>query len=767
MEYITGLTTEEAKKRAIEGKINYVNRDYSKSYFRIVSDNVFTFFNFLNIILFVLVLFAKSIRNGFFIGVIFFNTVLKIYQEIKTKKILSELNIVTMEKTNVLRDGQNTKIETKDIVLGDVVRVETGSQIPCDGKVVLGEIEVNESIVTGESNLIKKREGDTLLSGSLVISGKALYKTTAVGVDNYAEKISAQAKSRKKVNSELKNSINKILKYISIIILPLGLGLFLKLFFISKISFNEAILSTVSSVVGMIPEGLVLLTTITLSAGVIKLAKKKTLVQEIYCIETLARINSICVDKTGTLTSGELKVEKVISVGSEDLNLVIGNLMNAFESTNATSKAFLDYFEKDVTLNPLNVIEFSSERKYSGVAFENVGTYYMGAYQYLFKNKEKKLDDSYRKYTALGYRVIVLAKSKIVVRSDELPDDLEAIGLVIISDRLRDGVEETISYFYKQGINIKVISGDDPLTVKFVAALAGIKNADDFMDMSKVNDAVDYKKISQKYTVFGRVKPEQKKKLIAAMQENENIVAMVGDGVNDVPALKQSDCSVSMASGSDATKKTANIVLLDNDFNNMPKVFTQGRTVINNIEKSATMFLIKTGFSMILALLVLCFGDVYPFKPIQLTLISALCVAVPSFFLNFEKNDKPFKKAFLKNVFSKSIPYSVAIVLISFLSTFLGDKFGYSVEQSSMITVITTAILYFYALIELNLPFNKYRKAIILGCVTIFAVVLTIFHKFFFVEFVGVWFLWISLIVAAFFIVGIIFVKHFIKRKMN
>ena len=732
---MNGLSAEEVKKKTEKGLVN-VNPDGNKtrSVKHILLSNTLTFFNLLNIAYFVLIIVSGSYKNGLFIWIVIVNSVLGIVQELRTKRLLDKLTLLNAAKVPVIRDGVTISVPSTNLVLGDFIILRPGAQIPADSVIRRGEIEVNESLITGESdNIMKKPEAD-VLSGSFVVSGEAVAEIVHVGKDNYIETISGEAKKFKKVNSELRNSVNKILRVISYIIVPISVAMFAKFFFLRHESFRFAVEQVVSSGIGMIPEGLYLLTTLALTLGVLRLAKKKTLVQELYCIETLARVDTLCLDKTGTLTEGRMQVEEVtvLRPGQEkEMELAFQNILAAQSSTNETAKAILEYYgEAEEKWDLRTVIPFSSDRKYSGASFRHKGTYYMGAQQFLCP-AETELQEIVKKKAAEGLRVIVLAHSLEEKDDFSLSGLVMPIGYVTIRDVIRKDCKETLEFFKKQGVALKCISGDDPATVSKIASIAGLDDADHYIDATLLETKDDIRKALDRFTVFGRVKPEQKKAIVECLQEAGHTVAMTGDGVNDVLAMKQANCSVAMAAGSEATKLTADVVLLNNDFSAMPVIFNEGRRVINNICASATMFLIKTTFSVLLAILTIIVGQSYPFTAIQLSVINTFAVGIPTFLLQLEPNFSEIPKHFMSNVFRNAFPTGLTIAVVSFLVTNVGlaiDPNAQSMVQT--ISVLSTGWIYFYMLKRIFPPVNGYRRFVIYSMEGLYILAIIFIHGF-------------------------------------
>ena len=708
-----GLSTAEVNQRISNGKINTVDNKITKSYKQIFLNNTITFFNILNAALLGLVLFVGSYKNTLFILVIIINTIAGIYQEIKAKRTLDRLSILTTSHVEVIRDDELKEIDIDQIVLDDYIVLTTGAQIPTDSILIDGHMETNESLLTGESDPVLKQNGDTLYSGSFITSGKGICKVIHVGDDNYMNQITQEAKRLKKHNSELNRCLNKILKYVSIVILPIGGLLFLKQFFYGNQTFNNSIVSTVAAILGMIPEGLVLLTSVALTLSVLRLAKQNTLVQELFCIETLARFDVLCLDKTGTITEGTMKVEFDVKMSNVDISEIVGNLMHSLTDVNVTAQALKEHYQTKTNFNPYFVIPFSSDRKYSGTSYFNRGTYYIGAYQFLFPKGNEELEEKCVDYASEGYRILVLAHTDEVMSNEALPVDLEPLGIIVLSDVIRKDAKETLAYFNEQGVDLKVISGDDPITVSSIAKRAGLNNAHHYVDATTLSTSEEIAEALNKYSVFGRVTPQQKKAMVVALKQQGHTVAMTGDGVNDVLAFKEADCSIAMASGSDAAKNAANLVLLDNNFDAMPHIVDEGRRVINNITMSASMFLIKTIFSALIAISTIFFGQAYPFEPIQLSLISACGVGIPTFFLTYEANFARVEGNFLETVLEKSFPSAFTIAIGATLITNIGLALNYDPNMLSTVCVLFTGWNYTIALLKIYRPLTKYRKFII------------------------------------------------------
>ena len=766
---MTGLTKEQIEERIQAGQVNVSDSPNTRTYKQIIRENTLTFFNFLNVVLLVLILIVGSYKNSLFMGIIVINTVIGIVQEVRAKKTIDKLAILTASKAVVLRDGKKWSIPTEELVLDDVIYLKSGDQVPADAVILEGSVEVNESLLTGEADNLEKTVKDELFSGSFLTSGSACCQVVHVGKDNYASQITREAKEFKKHNSELRNSLNRILKVISIIILPLGILLFYKQYAIVGDTFRNSVVSTVAGVLGMIPEGLVLLTSVALTLGALYLANRKTLVQELYCIETLARVDTLCLDKTGTITEGSMCVEQVIPLNpkeyeeepaqeepaekekeeekiaeetrekkepavqtddgeeEQDLTLsveqieqIMGNLMNVLADSNATSDALRERFRpsKEFTLD--HAIPFSSDRKYSGASFAEKGTYLMGAAQFLFPDGNEKLMELCQKYAAQGYRLLLLAHSRQIANGSQLPCELSVCAVWLLTDVIRQEAPETLAFFDSQGVDLKVISGDDPVTVSAIAKKAGLKNAGNYVDATTLTSPQELEKAVNECSVFGRVTPQQKKEMVLALQKHGHTVAMTGDGVNDVLALKEADCSVAMASGSDAAKNIANVVLLDSNFGAMPHIVNQGRKVVNNIRTAASMFLIKTIFSVCLSLLTIFFGESYPFEPIQMSLISACAVGIPTFLLAQEGNYERLDKTFLRHVFLNAFPAAVTITACVFAVMLVCQDIYKSNEMLNTACFLVTGWNYMAALKTVYSPLTTYRKVVIYGMQVIF-----------------------------------------------
>ncbi len=714
---LTGLSDKEVEIRIKEGKTNKFNDEVGKSYKDIIKDNIFTLFNLINLVLAILVLITGQLQNMLFIFIIIINIFIGTIQEIRSKKVLDRLSLVSKGNYQVLRNNEVKKIDDDDIVVDDIVILQTGQQIPCDLEVVSGFVEVNESLITGESKTIKKEEGDNLCSGSFIVCGKCYARATKVGSEAYVNTLLAKIKKNKKHSSEMMDSLNKILKFVGIIIIPIGILLFSKQYFISNLTWQNAIIATVAALIGMIPEGVILLTSVTLALSTIRLARKNTLVQELFCIETLARVDTICCDKTGTITKGEMEVVDVINLNEsvDNIKSILKTMFDDLEDNNPTASAIRSYSKSSnkLDLELIKTQPFSSDIKCSGVTYKDK-EYVIGAYSFITDKQDHKILDIINKQTALGKRVVVLA---------EVSNTFNPLGLIVLSDPIREDAKETLEYFYNQGVNVKVISGDDVLTVKYIANQAGVKDSDKAIDATTLKTKEDIFNAVKDNNVFGRVTPEQKEMMVECLQEQGHKTAMTGDGVNDVLALKKADCSIAMGNGSEATKNIANLVLLDSNFAHMPEIVHEGRRVINNIQRTTSLFLVKTVFSMILSVLAIFVLKYYPFQPIQLSLVSGLAIGIPAYILSLENNSQSINKGFLRNVLYRSIPSGVSAIILIVCLYAINIIFNLNFSQlviSTMSTLILASCLY-NTLYKLCVPFNKLRLFVFGGSIICFS----------------------------------------------
>ncbi|MBS4794918.1 MAG: cation-translocating P-type ATPase [Clostridiales bacterium] len=681
---------------------------------RIVLENLITPFNILNFVLAVMILIVGSYKNLLFMGVIICNIFIGTVQEIRAKKTIDKLSLIAEPKAHVIRDGIKQEIAIHDIVMDDITFLGAGNQVCSDAVVIEGECEVNESLLTGESEPVLKQPGDHLLSGSFIISGNCHARVEHVGKDNYAAQITDNAKYVKKPNSEIMRWTNRIIKYIGFTLIPVGIALFCKQVFISHQGFNDAIVGVVAALIGMIPEGLILLTSVVFAVSIIRLSQHKTLVQELYCIETLARVDVLCLDKTGTITEGTMEVTDVLPLHdttNEELNIALGSLIHALEDDNPTFNAVKTYCDQYDKLTCNHIVPFSSARKWSGASFDENGSYIFGATEFILKDSSP-YQEIIKEYSEKGQRVLMLAHSPHQIQDKELPAEIHPMAFLFISDKIRAEAPDTLAYFAEQGVDIKIISGDNAITVANIAKKAGLKTAEQYVDATTLQTPEEIKEAAQKYSVFGRVTPQQKLDLVKALKEQGHTVAMTGDGVNDVLALKESDCSIAMASGSDAARTVSQLVLLDSNFASMPKILKEGRRSINNLQRSSSLFLTKTIFSTINAILFIFLHFDYPFQPIQLTLISALTIGAPSLILALEPNKERIKGKYIVNVIRKSIPGAMTMVFNIVALAIVCSFIHFNSTEISTLAVMITGFAGLLVLLKVSLPFNWIRCAL-------------------------------------------------------
>ena len=712
----TGLTDEQVRVQLERGLGNDTGETKTKSIGRIIRDNLLTPFNLLNAVLAALVLMVGSFQNALFMGVIICNIAIGTFQEIRAKRTIDRLSLIATPKAHVIREGQEREIQIGELVLDDILLLRSGNQICADAVLLTGECEVNESLLTGESDPVVKKPGDLLLSGSFLVSGSCRARVEHVGAENYAARISQSAKYVKKPNSEIMFSINRIIKWIGFALIPIGAALFCKQMFLSGQPFNRAIVTTVAALVGMIPEGLVLLTSVVLAVSVVRLSRHKTLVQELYCIETLARVDVLCLDKTGTITEGTMQLDEVLPLNDTDQNEIdsaLSALTAALTDSNPTSDAVRERYGKNAPgWHCVKTIPFSSARKYSGAFFEGQGLYVMGAAEFILGEKAAPLMEQITSYSKKGQRVLLLAKSLSPMEEKNLPDDMCPIALILISDKIRPEAKKTLEYFAEQGVSLKVISGDNAVTVASVAKRAGLEDADNYVDATTLKTPEEIAEAIEKHSVFGRVTPQQKLQFVTALKQQGHTVAMTGDGVNDVLALKEADCSVAMASGSDAARTVSNLVLLDSNFASMPLVVREGRRSINNLQRSASLFLVKTLFSTILAICFIFLNRDYPFMPLHLTMISTVCIGAPSFLLALEPNNERIRGHFIANVLQKAVPGGITMALSILAITVITAFVPMAQDQVSSLCVMAAGFVSLLVLLRTCLPFNWVRGGI-------------------------------------------------------
>lgn len=722
-----GLTSEQVEERHKRGFVNKTFKQTTKSYWEIIANNVFTFFNILLIIIAVFEIIAGNAEGIVaFMTVLVANLIIGVVQDIRAKKLTEKLKISTEPHVFVIRDGVKKTILSKELVIDDLFYLETGNQISVDGIVKQGEIEVDESILTGEPLSVKKNEGDTVYSGSFVISGKALVMADKVGKNSFAQQIQAKAKQFKRPKSELLKSINKIFRMISFVIIPLGLIMFYVNYsqaLLDAIAFNSAVIYTSAAMIGMIPSGMFLCVSMTLAVGVLRLGKKKTMVQELYSIEMLARSNVLCFDKTGTLTDGTMRVEKIISFeDGVDHKFILGNLLNATKDNNQTALAIMKECPLNDTWKAVSVLPFSSKRKLSAATFENKETYILGALEFVTSKVDDELAQKALTFSKQGCRVVALAKTKAPIKDDKISSDSKVIALIIIKDNIRPNAVKTIEWFKSNGVEIKIISGDNPITVSEIARQCGVNNYDKAISLEGLS-IEEVKRKAIDCTVFGRVSPEQKAAIVEALKENGKTVAMTGDGVNDVIALKKADCSIAMASGADATKCSSHLVLMDSDFSHMPEIVEEGRRVVNNLQQTCSLYLTKTIFAFLTSLVVLILGLFaksgseynYPYVTQHLYIWEFCGIGISSFFLSLQPNNKLIEGGFVNNVIAKALPGGISIALLSIILVILKANGVYNNEIGSTMGMIAISVLCFVVLARCCFPFNKYRLILFIG----------------------------------------------------
>ena len=713
-----GLTKKQVDSRFKDDLYNVDTTVSTKPTKDIIKDNVFTIFNIVNFFLACMVLTTGSYKNLLFMGGIICNTIISIFQELRSKKVLDKLQVVNESKVCTIRDGKEEKLTINSVVLDDVIKLELGNQIVVDSIILDGEVEVNESFITGEADTVYKKKGDMLLSGSFIVSGNCYARVEHIGMDNYTAKISANTKKIKNNSSEIMRSLNKIITTVSFLIIPLGILLYFKQLSLPGNTTNEAILNTVAALIGMIPEGLVLLTSTVLAVGVIRLANRKVLVQDLYCIEALARVDTICLDKTGTITEGIMEVVDVIDLDKDyDSSEILANINYQLNENNPTGIALNNKFGKKDNYKLLKKIPFSSAKKYSGCEFDK-GKFLIGAPEFILGDKIKKYKKELDKYIN-QYRVIALVK------------DDKIISLLLLQDIVRKEAKATLDFFKSQGVKVKIISGDNPTTVYNIALKAGLDKNSKMIDARELQTDEEIYENIEKYDVFGRVSPEQKRKFILALQRHGHSVAMTGDGVNDVLALKEADCSVAMASGTDAAKNVSQLVLLDSNFASMPYIVDEGRRSVNNIQRSASLFLVKTIYASVLSFVFIFLNSPYPFIPIQLTLTSVLTVGIPSVILGLEPNHNIIKGKFLHNVLVKAVPFSISIIVGVLLVNLFGNIFDLARIQVSTLTAVVTTFNCFLLLYKVCIPFNLLHKLLfslmLISYLTLFVVLNDLF----------------------------------------
>ena len=721
-DYKKGLTGQQAQEHRLHGWTNRSVEPPSKTTKEIIHENVFTYFNLIFVILAVLLVLVGSFRDLTFLPVIVANTLIGIVQEIRAKQVLDKLTMLNAPHATVVRDGKKSVIDAEELVLDDIVIFKAGAQVCADAVVSAGEVQVNESLLTGEADEITKRKGDTLMSGSFIVSGQCHARLDKVGEDSYISKLTIQAKQMQDgEQSEMIRSLDKLVKCVGVAIIPIGLVLFSQAFFFQHDGFRNSVTSMIAAVIGMIPEGLYLLASVALAVSSIRLAQKKVLLHDMKCIETLARVDVLCVDKTGTITETTMKVMDVIETEEYDpqsmdpLRTMIGDFAAAMTKDNITMAAVKEYFTTVSGRQARSKTGFSSATKYSSVTFDD-GAYVLGAPEFVLRERYGEYAEAITEHASTGARVLVFGIYDGEIDGGPLTRGVKPLGFVLLANPIREAAKETFEYFAEQGVEVKVISGDNPVTVSNVARQAGIRNADRYVDASKLDDEQELKEAVLTNTVFGRVTPNQKRKFVRILKNAGHTVAMTGDGVNDVLALKDADCSIAMASGSEAAAQASQLVLLESDFSCMPQVVLEGRRVVNNIQRSASLFLVKNIFSLLLSLISVVFMFTYPLEPSQISLISMFTIGVPAFFLALEPNKNIIKGHFLTNVFLKALPAAITDALAVGALVIFGRTFDVNSTDISTAATMLLAIVGFMILYKISAPMNKIRSAILIGC---------------------------------------------------
>ena len=709
-ESLKGLTNKQVEERIKDGKVNKVEDNKTRTNWEIIRDNVCTLFNLFNLLIAIALIAVKAYTNLAYMLIIVVNIIIGVVQEIHARNLVQKLSVLKVSKANVIRDGKEKEINIDEIVIDDLIVLDSGKQICADSVVMSGEVEVNESLLTGESDTILKQKGDKLLSGSYVVSGKCYSKVEKVGKDNFAEQITSETKKYKRAESELVNSMKKVTNFTSFVIIPVGLILFVQAYFFRNVDITNSVVSTAAALLGMLPKGLMLLITISLATGVIKLAKKRVLVQDLYSVETLAHIDTLCLDKTGTITEGRMKVDNVKIYNEKCMPHTMQKMMVAFvnemSDNNATFMALKDYYKGEDKFEIEDNMAFSSERKWSSISFKGIGSIVLGAPERLIEKSKMEMTEEVVTAHKAGKRMLFVGYSKETVSDENLPN-LEIVASITLDDPLRKNAKEMLGFFKTQSVDIKIISGDNPLTVSSIAKKAGLESYDSYIDLSTINSDDQIPELVDKYSVFARVMPHQKSLIVKALQEKGHSVAMTGDGVNDVVALKQADCSITLPEASDIARQVSQIVLLNSDFSVLKDVLMEGRRVVNNITNVARIFFIKTIYSMLLALFNIVTNTAFPFIPIQITLIDLAIEGYTSFFLSFLENSKPLKGTFLRTVIRNALPYALTIIISIILITFTRSGMGLNIEESHTLMYLIIGGVSIFAVIEACRPFNR------------------------------------------------------------
>ena len=723
--HILGLSNEEVLKRKEDGKVNYIPKAPSRTIWQIIRANLFTSFNAINLILATIIILAGSPKNSLFVGVIVCNTLIGVAQELRAKETLEKLSVVSMVKAKVLREGETKEIPASEIVLDDIIYLENGIQIMVDAEVVYSNgLEIDESMITGESDSISKKLKDNLYSGSFVVAGEGYARVTKIGKQTYSSILAEEAKKFKVINSELRNAINKIFKILIWIIIPVSILLTVAQLKATGNDWRSAMIGTVSGIIGMIPEGLMLLTSATFIVSIVKLGKHDTLVQELCATEVLARVDVLCLDKTGTITQGNLKLSDIRNIGSrsdKEIDEILSVLIHNLPSNNPTQKAILDkYTSYNNEVKCIKKVVFSSKRKWGGAKFEGLGTWVLGAPEIILKEKYNLIKGAVEEEAKKGKRVLLLANVCNDVLEDELTGKIESAALILIEDIIRKEAPEVLAYFEKQGVEVKIISGDSPITVSEVARRAGVNEWKNYIDAKELPDDNDkFREIVRKTKVFGRVTPHEKKRIVKALQEDGHTVAMTGDGVNDVLALKTSDCGIAMANGSDATKAVAQLVLMKSDFSALPKVVEEGRKQIQNLERVSELFLSKTIFSIFVSVIASILLIEFPIDPIQLSLVGSCAIGIPGFFLALLPSTGKVEKGFLERLLTVSIPNGLILAIFTTSTFVIARHIGSDITYSKTAALLLFAGISMMILIRVARPLTKFKMGL---CIAMFSI---------------------------------------------
>ena len=731
----SGLTQNQIQQRNEENLVNVSNIKTTKSLWSIFAKNIFTFFNMTCLVVAIALIIVNAYSDMMFMVIVILNTTIGIIQEIRAKKTMDKLSLTNSNFTKVIRDGEEEEIYKTEVVLDDVLCLNPGMQIACDSIVLDGQVEVNESLLTGESQPVKKSKGDSLLGGSFISSGTCKAKVNKIGNDNYIVQLSEKAKAFKQAKSELLTSLRALIKIITIFMVPIAIMMLYNNY--TYYSANPAaeysliymvITKTSGCIIAMIPAGMFLLTSVALAVSVMRLAKKRTLVQDLYCIEMLARTNVLCLDKTGTLTNGSMSVKNVVMVSKKtekDVDKIVSSMVASFHDANHTALALKAYFGKPVYTAEKSV-PFSSERKFMGCKFKTVGTYKLGAYEYVLDNPSEEIKKQAEEFASNGYRVLLLTECD----NNFTNNNAKPIAMILLQDNIRKDAPKTIEWFKQNDVDIKIISGDNPITVSEVARRVGVDNYDKYISLQGLSNT-EVMEAATKYSIFGRVSPEQKAILVKALKSQGKTVAMTGDGVNDILALKEADCSVAIAAGSDAARSVSQLVLLDSNFSSMPSVVAEGRRVVNNIQKSSSLFLMKTIFAICIAIFVLCMNKTYPFSPIQFILLEIFVIGLPSFFLALQPNTNPIKGKFMSNLAKNALPAGMCLVGVT-ITMYIYQMFtGISTELLVTMSSIAIVAVGFMALFRMCKPFNWFKSIMYVACLAICITCVVFLHDLF------------------------------------